>query len=102
MVEEICQTCGLPKSLCVCGEIAKESQKIKIRLVRTSFKKIMTTINGLESEEKAKELEKLLKKKFACGGTVKNGMIELQGDHRKKVKEVLIQQGFKEGLIEGA
>lgn len=102
MVEEICQTCGLPKSLCVCGEIEKESQKIKIRLVRTAFKKIVTTVSGLESGEKAKELEKLLKRKLACGGTVKEGMIELQGDHRKKVKEILIQQGFKEGLIEGA
>lgn len=102
MVEEICQTCGLPKSLCVCVEIEKETQKIKIRLMRTSFKKIVTTVTGFDDKEKAKELEKLLKKKLACGGTLKDKTIELQGDHRKKVKEILKQQGYKEELIEGA
>lgn len=102
MVEEICQTCGLPKSLCVCIEIEKETQKIKIRLMKTSFKKLVTTISGLEGKEKMKELEKTLKRKLACGGTVKDGIIELQGDHRKKVKEILLKEGYKEGLIEGA
>jgi len=102
MVEETCKNCGLPKSLCVCVEIEKETQKIKIRLVRTTFKKVVTTITGLEDKEKTKALEKLLKRKLACGGTVKEGIIELQGDHRKKVKETLTEQGYKEELIEGA
>jgi len=36
----------------------------------------------------------------ACGGTVKNNIIELQGDHRKKVKEELVKLGFPEENIE--
>ena len=86
MVEEICNTCGLPKSLCVCVEIDKETQKIKISVVRTRFKKFLTTISGLDEKEKLKELEKTLKRKLACGGTVKDGVIVLQGNHSKKVK----------------
>jgi translation initiation factor 1 len=35
-----------------------------------------------------------LKKKCASGGTIKDGRIELQGDHRSKVKESLEEMGF--------
>lgn len=101
-MDEICDACGLPKSICVCSEIGKEKQKIKIRVLKARFNKLITTVNGLEDKEKAKELGKMLKKKLACGGTVKGNEIELQGEHRKRVKEFLIQQGFKEELIEGA
>jgi len=97
---EICSACGLPKNICVCGTIEKENQKIKVRIMRRRFGKIITTITGLESQVTAKELEKLLKKKLACGGTVKNDSIELQGEHKKKVKEILLSQGYKEELID--
>lgn len=97
---EICEMCGLPKNLCVCGEIAKESQKIIVRVTRRRFKKFVTMISGLESESSAKELGKVLKRKLACGGTVRGNSIELQGDHKDKVKDVLLQEGYKEELID--
>ena len=99
-MEEICPTCGLQKSICVCGEIAKEQQKIKIRTDRKRFRKIVTVVTGFEDEKTAKDLGKLLKRKLACGGTVKNKEIELQGMHVKKVKEVLMAEGYKEELID--
>ena len=99
-MEEICQSCGLPKNLCVCGEIAKESQKVKVRTIRRRFGKIVTTVSGLQDRERAKELGKILKRKLACGGTVKGDEIELQGDHRRKIKEVLVKEGYKEELID--
>lgn len=99
-MEEICPTCGLPKNLCVCGQIAKEQQKIKIRTAKKRFRKLVTILTGFDDEKTAKELAKLLKRKLACGGTSKNKEIELQGDHVKKVKEVLLSEGYKEELID--
>ncbi|MFH1664012.1 MAG: stress response translation initiation inhibitor YciH [archaeon] len=99
-MNEVCQTCGLPKNLCVCQEIEKESQRIQVTVRKIKFRKWITKIQGLESQETAKTLEKILKKKFACGGTVKGKEIELQGDHKKKIKKALIEQGYKEELID--
>lgn len=99
-MNEICPTCGLPKSLCVCGQIEKEQQKVKVRTVQRKFGKMITLVSGLESEEQAKELAKTLKRKLACGGTVKGNEIELQGAHQSKVKKVLLEEGYNEALID--
>ncbi len=100
-MEEVCPVCGLPKDLCVCKVIAREQTKIKVRTEKKRFGRIMTIIEGIdEKSTDVKDLLKFLKTKLACGGTYKNGMIELQGDHRKKVKDLLVQQGFPAELIE--
>ena len=98
-MSEFCPVCGQPLELCVCGQIAKESQKIKIKSLARRFGKIVTRVSGLEKQE-LKELNKILKKKLACGGTVKDDYIELQGNHKKTVKELLLKDGYKEELIE--
>ena len=99
-MEEICPKCGLPKSLCICEQIAKEQQKIKIRVDNRRFRKMVTIVSGLGSDVDAEALTKQLKRSLACGGTVKRGEIILQGTHKDKVKELLMKQGFKEGLID--
>lgn len=92
---EICSKCGLPKDLCACETIAKGEQEIKVSLVSRKFGKLATIIEGIkEKEVNIKEVTKKLKSKFACGGTAKNYVIELQGDHKSKVKEALIKLGF--------
>ena len=48
----------------------------------------------IEESEK-KELLKLLKKKLACGGAIKDEWIELQGDVKSKVVEVLEKESWK-------
>ena len=97
----VCQKCGLPEELCVCESIAKETHKIRVRTVEKRFRKKMTLVEGLDSETiDVKDLLKKLKSKLACGGTWKENMIELQGDHRARVKKMLIQEGFSEGSIE--
>src|SRR3989304_5248676 len=94
-MNEICSTCGLPKDLCVCETIAKESQKIIVRDVKKKFGKIYTSIQGIDRKEiDIKDLTRKLKSKFACGGTAKEGIIELQGNHKQKVKNALIDFGF--------
>ena len=98
---EVCSNCGLPKELCVCESIAKESQKIIVTIVKKKFGKKYTVIEGIDDKEiNLKDLAKKLKSKFACGGTAKEGKIELQGDHKQKVKEILVQMGFAPETIE--
>ena len=94
-MSEICATCGLPKDLCVCETIAREEQKITISVVDRRFGKLTTTISGLDEKTiNLKDLAKKLKTKLACGGTLKEGVIELQGNHVEKVKEELTKLGF--------
>ena len=98
---EICSTCGLPKELCVCETIAKESQTITVGVVKKKFGKKHTIVEGLNSTDlNLKDLTKQLKGKFACGGTVKKDIIDLQGNHSKQIKEVLIEMGFSSDSIE--
>lgn len=47
------------------------------------------------SEKDKKELLKLLKKRLACGGTISDDWIELQGDVKDKIKETLEKEGWK-------
>lgn len=99
-MSEICHKCGLPKDLCVCESIAKETQVIEIKKVKRKFGKISTIIQGIDEKEiNIKDLAKKLKSKFACGGTVKNSIIELQGEHIHEAKQELIKLGFKSETI---
>lgn len=97
----VCPKCGLPQELCVCETIAKETQKIKISVETKRYGKYMTIIKGIDTTKiDVKTLMKKLKSKLACGGTYKNDEIELQGDHRERVKDILIKEGFPEEIIE--
>ncbi|MBI2651648.1 translation initiation factor [Candidatus Woesearchaeota archaeon] len=100
-MSDICPKCGLAKELCVCETIAKESQLITVFLEKKKFKKYSTMIEGIDQKEiDIKDLAKKLKAQFACGGTVKEGIIELQGDHKHKVKAVLVKMGFPGDTIQ--
>ncbi|MHC1605369.1 MAG: stress response translation initiation inhibitor YciH [Candidatus Methanofastidiosia archaeon] len=98
---EVCSKCGLPKELCVCEEIAREEQHIKIYTARRRFGKLITIVEGFDSKDiDVKELGKDLKSKCACGGTIKEGRIELQGNHKKKMKEILVHLGYSPEMID--
>ncbi len=97
----ICSTCGLPDDLCACGELAKDSTKIIIRLETRRFRKKGTMIEGLDPKlNNLGTVARSLKNKYACGGTAKEGYIFLQGDHRDTIKETLIGLGFSADSIE--
>ena len=98
MAEEICAVCGLPKpSLCVCGQIEKTEQVIKVTTETRRYRKITTIVKGIAN---GKDVSKQLKSKLACGGTFKNDVIELQGEHKEAVKEILIKLGYPKDQIE--
>lgn len=96
----MCPECGRQVSGCVCSA-AKPSSKGEGR-VRVSREtkgrkgKGVTVITGLPlAMEDLARLAKELKQKCGTGGTIKDGTIELQGDHRDTVVEELIKKGFQ-------
>ncbi len=99
---DICPKCGLPKEICVCDVLNKETnRKIKVYTERKKFKKYMTVVSGLTGDEvdkTAKELKRML----ACGGTSKKGIIELQGEHKEAVKKALLTLGYPEESIDAS
>ena len=62
----------------------------------------VSVITGLDlSDEDLKKLAAELKKRCGCGGSVKNGIIEIQGEKRDLLKQLLEQKGFKVKLLGG-
>jgi len=96
---DICPKCGLPVPACVCGEIAKTLQKIDVKTEKRRFGKLSTMISGFDDGVDIKDIAKKLKAKRACGGTVKNNVIELQGNHKGHLKEILVSMGFSADQI---
>ena len=93
---DICSVCGLPKELCMCEEIAREQQSVRIYTDSRRYGKIVTVVDGIDSTDRdIDDLARKLKNKCAAGGTAKEGKIELQGDHKKKVAQTLEEMGFK-------
>lgn len=80
-------------------EIAKGEQKITVSTVARRYGKITTLVSGFDKNFDIKGTAKQLKEKLACGGTIKDGIIELQGNHKKHVKPVLVKLGFPEESI---
>lgn len=95
VMSEISKILGLPKELLSEEELWKEQAIIRVRLERRKRRKEVTIIEGIDAKSvNLKEIATKLKSKLACGGTVKESRIELQGDHRERVKELLIELGF--------
>ena len=97
----MCSSCGKPIKKCICSEKAKKAVALGEGIVRVSREtkgrkgKGVTIITGVPlPTEKLKDLGKKLKKKCGCGGTLKNGKIEIQGEHRDFLVDELKKQGF--------
>ncbi|KAL2758847.1 hypothetical protein ACRALDRAFT_1092550 [Sodiomyces alcalophilus JCM 7366] len=83
-------------------ESTKKAQEyIHIRIQQRNGRKTLTTIQGLPRRFDQKKILKVIKKKFACNGTIVEDtdlgeVIQLQGDQRKNIHEFLIDK--QEGL----
>ena len=96
---DICPKCGLPLQACVCEEIAKTEQRIQVRTEKKKFGKLATLFSGFQGVD-LKTVAKGLKQELACGGTVRENAVELQGDHTKNAKKALAKLGFPENTVE--
>lgn len=90
---------SLPTNAGVFEEIAKGDQQIVVSTVARRYGKLTTLVSGFDKTVDLKSVAKALKEKLACGGTIKDGTIELQGNHKKAVRAVLVSLGFAEDSI---
>ncbi|MDO8508427.1 MAG: stress response translation initiation inhibitor YciH [Nanoarchaeota archaeon] len=90
---------GLPADTDVFEEIAKSEQHIKVMTEKRRYGKSITLVAGFSKGLDIKGIAKSLKEKLACGGTVKSDVIELQGNHQKQVKPILVKLGFPQESI---
>jgi len=91
---------GIEDELDISDSLARAEQKIKVKIDSRSYNKEMTVVEGLGDDIDLSELASSLKSKLACGGTAKDGHIELQGDHTRRIAEVLEEEGFDRENIE--
>jgi translation initiation factor 1 len=85
----------------IVAELDREEARVKVRMEMRRFRKPTTVIEGVKMNEKdLQELGTKMKKMLATGGTVKDGIVLLQGDHRDRVVEILVKRGFSESSIE--
>jgi translation initiation factor 1 len=106
----ICPDCHQPATVCACKSKKNRSParltcdgiiRIK-REVKGRNGKTVTTISGLEKDlSEMKKIASQLKSLCGTGGSVKDGVLIIQGDHRQLIKAALEKQGFIAKLAGG-
>lgn len=96
---KMCPACGHALAACVCRQQATIPTGDGIVRVRRETKgrkgKGVTLITGVPlGPDALQQLATQLKQLCGAGGTLKDGVIELQGDHRDRVVEALGQRGY--------
>jgi translation initiation factor 1 len=95
----ICPGCRRPVAQCACK--SAQGKPLRSNAVRVSRQtqgragKGVTVISGLPlAPEALAQLAAELKRHCGSGGTVKDGLIEIQGDHRDRLVTELSRRGF--------
>lgn len=94
----MCPECRHPVDQCICGQRAQPLGDGVVRVSRETKGrkgKGVTLITGIPlADKELKAFAKVLKGKCGTGGTVKEGVVEIQGDHRDLLVPLLEQQGW--------
>jgi translation initiation factor 1 len=103
----ICAKCGRPQDTCICKKntVHASGGDDIVRVLKESKGrggKTVTLVTGLAlNEEKLKLLAGELKRACGAGGAVKEGVIEIQGDHRDALIPVLQKAGYRVKKVGG-
>jgi translation initiation factor 1 len=106
----ICPSCEQPPSKCICKKKKTKSHAnikndgvIRIRReVKGRKGKTVTTISGFQiNADELRNLAAHLKRSCGAGGSVKDGIIMIQGDHRETLLRELKKQGFTAKIAGG-
>jgi translation initiation factor 1 len=97
---QMCPRCNHPVGKCICQQkpsLPKGDGIVRLKRETKGRKgKGVTLITGLPLDDDGlKKLAKALKQKSGSGGSVKNGIIEIQGDHRDMLEKELTGLGYK-------
>ena len=101
---KMCRECGQPERGCRCGQAANEpipSRPVaKLRMEKKGRGgKTVTVVFGLPNNAAfLKDLSQELKRACGAGGAVTEDGVELQGDLRERVRDLLVARGF---LVKG-
>jgi translation initiation factor 1 len=98
----VCPKCGWPEADCHCAsslaagqEPVTEKLTAKLRLENRASGKSVTVVDGLPDNASLLEaLARELKKSCGTGGHAGEGSVELQGDQRERLRELLAKKGF--------
>jgi len=95
----ICPKCGNPVASCTCRKPAARPRGDGITRVQRESKgrkgKTVTLVTGAPlTEKELRELLSALKRVCGAGGALKDGVIEIQGDHRDTILEALQKRGL--------
>ncbi len=102
----VCADCSKAKTACICRQPSTLPTGDGIIRIQRETKgrkgKGVSLITGLQLDDKQlRTLAKQLKKRCGCGGTVKAGIIEIQGDYRELLRESLEKMGHKVKIAGG-
>lgn len=90
-----CPACDKPIASCVCRAQAGDGVVRVQRSTKGRRGKGVTIVTGIPlAADELAQLGKQLKKRCGTGGTVKDGVVEIQGDHRDLLVELLSAKGW--------
>ncbi len=96
-----CERCGALEADCACpppppARVPPEQQTVRLSVEKRKKGKVVTVASGLtDAEPHLQELLSQLQSVCGAGGAVKNGLIEVQGNHQERVRAALSKMGYR-------
>jgi len=106
----MCPACRQPLAACVCASVAVQAASLRpgdgiVRVGRETHGrggKVVTVVRGVDGDAAAlAALGKRLRTACGSGGTVRDGVLEVQGDHRDRIVDLLAREGYTVKLSGG-